>query len=52
MYSYVCSAESAIALQPLELGDAEVKLGRCVVVTKIQIEFEDGSDTMFNANTH
>ena len=45
---YVYSAESATSRQHdsvATVGGADMKLGRCVVGTKMQVEFEDGSGT-------
>jgi len=45
---YVCSAESAKSRQHdcvATVGGADMKLGRCVVGTKMQVEFEDGCGT-------
>ena len=43
----VCSAESAKSRQyddsVATVGDADVKFGRCVLGTKMQVEFEDTS---------
>jgi len=41
----VCSAESAKSRQldsVATVGDTDVKVGRCVVWTEMQVEFEDG----------
>jgi len=55
---YVCSAESAKSRQHdsvATVGGADMKRGRCVVGTKMQVEFEDGSGTntqFSDKNTH
>jgi len=45
---YVCSAESAKSRWHDSVavgGDADMKLGKCVVWTKMEVEFKDGCGT-------
>ena len=51
---FLCSAESAKSRQHnsvIVVVDADVKLGRCVVGTRVQVEFTDGCPTNTQGST-